>query len=112
MNRPAEKEERRRAPRRPVIWYGKLLVGDHRFDCRILDISLTGARLQLELPLKRGAEVRLSIPRCEDLPAAVSFHREDRLGLSFTIPPDEIASRIGDSAARTLGLDRGREGSA
>lgn len=112
MNKPEVSDERRRAPRRPVLWNGKLLVGKHRFDCRILDISLTGARLQIDLPLKRGAEVGLSIPRCEELPAAVSFQRDDRLGLSFTIPPDEVADKVGEAAAHTLGLDRGRGGAA
>ncbi len=101
--RPAR--ERRTARRRPVIWRGTLAVGGFRFECRIIDISLTGARLRLDLPLKRGAEAMLTTPHGESLPAVVSYHKQGLLAVSFTLTPEEVCARLGEHAAHTLGLD-------
>lgn len=98
-------KERRRHPRRSVIWMGSLKVGEWSFPCRVLELSLCGARIRLSLPLKRGAEVVLSVPRCGDLPAEVSWHKEDKMGLTFSLSADQVRMRLGPSAVATLGLD-------
>ncbi|GAK34250.1 MULTISPECIES: PilZ domain-containing protein [Iodidimonas] len=98
-------KDRRTHPRRSVIWMGTLKVGDFSFSCRVLDLSLAGARIKLALPLKRNAAVTLSITRCGDLPAEISWHKDDRLGLNFTIPAAEVRRLLGPSAVSSLGLD-------
>ncbi|MFQ5346894.1 MAG: PilZ domain-containing protein [Rhodothalassiaceae bacterium] len=97
--------ERRTSRRRPVIWRGTLSVGSFRFECRINDISLTGARLRLDLPLKRGAEVMLTTPHGESLPAVVAYHKDQTLAVSFTVTPEEMCHRLGERASHILGLD-------
>lgn len=106
MNDAVIVKDRRRHPRRSVIWLGTLKVGEFDFPCRVLDLSLTGARIRLSLPLKKGASVILSISRCGDLPAHIAWHKEDKIGLDFTLPPEEISVLLGESAVKTLGLDQ------
>lgn len=103
-------KDRRNHPRRSVIWLGTLKVGEFSFPCRVLDLSLTGARIRLALPLKNGTVVTLSISRCGDLPAEIAWYEEDTLGLTFSLPPRELAQLLGESAVRTLGLDQIAQG--
>ncbi|GEQ97011.1 hypothetical protein JCM17844_06480 [Iodidimonas gelatinilytica] len=105
MNNGDTGKERRNHPRRSVIWMGTLKVGEFSFSCRVLDLSLAGARIRLALPLKRGAPVTLTISRCGDLPAEICWHKDDRLGLNFILPPQEVRQLLGDHAVATLGLD-------
>jgi len=97
--------ERRRHARRSVIWYGELAAGDYLFDCGLLNISLSGARIRLDLPLKRGAVVLLALEKLGEVPAKVSWHREGRIGLKFQIRPQEVRRRLGKTAMERLGLD-------
>lgn len=105
MKNQSDGSERRRHPRRAVIWMGSLRVGEWTFACRVLDLSLTGARIRLALPLKRGAEVTLSVPRCGDIPAEVAWHKDDKLGINFSISAGAVRDRLGEAAAHSLGLD-------
>jgi len=98
--------ERRGYARRHVIWHCELAVGEYVFDCGLLNISLSGGRIRLELPLKRGAEVLLTLKKLGPVPARVTWHREDQIGLKFGISPEEVRRRLGNSAVKSLGLDR------
>lgn len=106
MNDFVTPKDRRNHPRRSVIWLGTLRVGEFSFPCRVLDLSLAGARIRLSLPLKKDASVILCISRCGDLPAKVAWHQNDTLGLDFTLPPRELSLLLGESAVKTLGLDQ------
>ncbi len=110
MTDAAMPKDRRNHPRRSVIWLGTLKVGKFSFPCRVLNLSLGGARIHLALPLKEGAGVTLSIPRCHDLPAKVVWSKGDVLRLNFILSPQEVSVLLGEAAVKTLGLDRMAQG--
>lgn len=60
-------------------------------------MSLGGARIRLDLPIKKGADVTLSIAGRGEIGATVRWCRNDTTGLSFNIPAEEV---------RLLFLDR------
>ena len=98
--------ERRSHARRSVIWHGELAVGEYVFDCGLINISLSGARIHLDLPLKRGTQVLLTLDKLGEILARITWHREDQIGLKFGLPPEEIRRRLGENAVSRLGLDR------
>ncbi len=83
--------------RRSVLWPAKLKVGRHDFECQIWNMSLGGARIRLDLPIKKGADVTLLIAGRGEIGATVRWCRNDTTGLSFNIPAEEV---------RLLFLDR------
>jgi len=98
--------ERRKHCRRSVIWSAQLAVGEYTFDCGLLNISLSGARLRLDLPLKRGAHGLLTIAGVWRVPAKVAWCSDSQVGLRFRLPPDEVRLRLGEGAVERLGLDQ------
>ena len=67
-------------------------------------MSLGGARVRLDLPIKEGASVKLTIAGRGDIPATVRWFRNDTAGLSFAIPADEVRLLFIDSL-QSLGLE-------
>lgn len=90
--------------RRSVLWPAKLEVGRHDFDCQIWNMSLGGARVRLDMPIKDGAKVMLSIAGRGDIPAKVRWSDDRAAGLEFLIPPEEVRIMFMDRL-QTLGLD-------
>ena len=90
--------------RRSVLWPAKLIVGRHDFRCQIWNMSLGGARVRLDLPIKEGAGVRLIIAGRGDIPATVRWFRNDTAGLSFNIPAEEVRLLFLDQL-QSLGLE-------
>lgn len=90
--------------RRSVLWPAKLKVGRHDFKCQIWNMSLGGARVRLDLPIKEGASVMLVIAGRGEIPAKVRWFRNDTAGLSFAISADEIRLLFLDSL-QSLGLE-------
>lgn len=99
-------QDRRNHSRRSVIWSARIVVGDYEFDCGLVNISLSGARLRLGLPLKRGAEVTLVIASIWRIPARVAWSADSHVGIRFRATPEEVRLRLGEEAAERLGLDR------
>jgi len=96
--------ERRKHARRPVLWRARLEAGDYTFDCGVLNMSLSGARLRLVLPLKRGAHVTVVIADFWRIPARVVWHKDERIGIQFEIPPEQIRTRLGEETVQRLQL--------
>ncbi|MGI9479072.1 MAG: PilZ domain-containing protein [Hyphomicrobiaceae bacterium] len=80
-------DSRRKAPRKAVHLVGEVSFGDResRMDCRIVDMSATGARLKLETSDERMQErialffdQRLTIVEC-----FVIWSRDDEVGVQF-----------------------------
>ncbi len=90
--------------RRSVLWPAKLLVGRHDFQCQIWNMSLGGARVRLDLPIREGADVRLIIAGRGEIPATVRWFRNDTAGLSFNIPAEEVRLLFLDQL-QSLGLE-------
>jgi len=96
--------ERRQHPRRPVLWRARLEAGAYSFDCGVFNMSLSGARLRLALPLKRGAEVTVLISQFWLIPARVVWHKDDQVGIKFEISPEQIRTLLGEERVERLQL--------
>lgn len=83
--------------RRSVLWPAKLIVGQHDFNCQVWNLSLGGARIKIDLPIKDKASVMLAIAGRGSIPATVSWCKDGKVGLAFDLPPEEV---------RVLFLDR------
>jgi len=99
-----EEDNRRGGPRRSVLWPARLLVGRHEFACQIFNLSLGGARIRIDLPLKEGSLVALKAPSRRALEAYVAWSAGDNLGLQFADDPATIKSHFADRM-HILGLN-------
>jgi len=96
-------EEKRRHPRKKVIWSARVAtrIGDRA--CTILNISRGGAQIKLDLTLDPCSGVELAIAGIGKLPGWVVWSSYDRAGIEFT----ELSE--GQAAALEQAL-RGRRG--
>ena len=97
-------DNRRRLRRRSILWPARLHVGRHVFPCQIWNLSLGGARLRVDLPLKEGANVVLDMPGRGRIPAIVAWTGNAQIGLAFDMPPERVR-RLFEDLLGTLGLD-------
>ena len=98
-------ESNREFPRRSVLWPGKIRIGRHEFPCQVWNVSLGGAKVRVDLPLKEGTDLTLVIPaRSIEMPARIAWQSGDLLGIVFIIPSEHIRKIFGESV-RMLGLD-------
>ncbi|MES3154476.1 PilZ domain-containing protein [Sphingomonas faeni] len=96
---PAERDSRRRAPRAPVsldISIGKT----RRTLCKVVDISVNGARLQTYSALKRGTSIWLNLPRIGQVVADVMWADDYTAGCQFRtpLPIDMFEALVGEDA--------------
>lgn len=83
--------------RRTVIWPATLFVGKHEFKCMLFDVSLGGVRLKLDLPLARGAQVKIKIKSFSKIISTVAWEIDGFLGLEFNGSPEETMAILGDA---------------
>ena len=88
--------KRRRYKRRTVLWPATLHVGQHDFSCQIWNLSLGGARVRVDIPLKEGTEITLKVPGRGDLPAVIAWSEQGALGLDFTVPKSLVRTMFKD----------------
>ena len=82
---PAELRSRRRAPRAPIsldVSIGK----SGRTLCKVVDISVNGARLQTYSALKRGTSIWLNLPQIGQVVADVMWADDYSAGCQFHTP--------------------------
>lgn len=96
--------------RRSVLWPAQLLVGQHEFKCQIWNMSLGGARIRLDMPIKEGTEVTLFIAGRGAIPSKVRWFRNAAAGLSFGLPPEEVRMLFMDRL-HALGLEADQQAS-
>ena len=96
-------EDKRKHPRRAVLWSGKLQFGKYQFDCQIWNVSLLGAKVKVGLPLKEGSTVELMMDKFGSLKGEVKWQHDGSLGLQFEEPPEKVMLAFGSSVIR-LGL--------
>lgn len=99
----AKGSERRILSRRRLLWLGRLKYGEYAFDCRVFDLSLGGAKVELDLPLKRGTMVTLQIPEVGIMVANVAWARDGKIALAFSEGTAAIRKKLAAKAAK-LGL--------
>ena len=80
--------ERRRFPRRPVDAISEVWLRERRSPCRLVDLSLGGARVMLWEPAPvPGTEVRLALPNARIRAATVVFRNDVAMGIRFADQP-------------------------
>ena len=89
---PAEKNGRRRAPRAPVSFDAGIGQGGlGRTLCKVVDLSIHGARLQTYSALKRGQTIWLTLPEVGPVAADVMWADDFAAGCQFQAPLDPAA---------------------
>ncbi|MCH8861849.1 MAG: PilZ domain-containing protein [Proteobacteria bacterium] len=99
----AKSRERRNLNRRRLLWLGRLKYGEFAFECRVFDLSLGGAKVELDLPLKRGTLVTLQIPEVGIMIANVAWARDGQMALAFSEGTAAIRKKLAAKASK-LGL--------
>jgi hypothetical protein len=84
---PAVTTNRRRAPRAPVSLDAKLGKGGlGRALCKVVDLSMHGARLQTYSALKQGGTIWLTLPEVGPVAADVRWADDFSAGCQFQTP--------------------------
>jgi hypothetical protein len=89
---------------RSVLWPAKVYVGLHEFSCQISNFSLGGAKVRMDLPLKEGTSVILSIPNRGDIPSTIAWVSNGALGIEFSVSINTIREMFKDRLG-ILGLE-------
>ncbi len=97
VENPATSREKRFYPRTAVLWTGRLHAGAQGADCRILNISATGAKIHLLEPLPPAPMVSLRISRFGEFPGDVIWREDSFLGIRFRDDPDDIIQIFGNA---------------
>lgn len=101
----ADPANNRKFQRRSVLWPAKMTINSHVFSCQIWNLSLGGARVRVDLPIKEGTEIILSLPNRTDtdIKARIAWQEGEAIGLIFMTPDSEI-KRIFKDRLHVLGL--------
>lgn len=84
---PAVQDGRRRSPRSPVSLDAKIgLGGLGRALCKVVGLSIHGARLQTYSALKRGACIWLTLPGVGQVAADIMWADDFAAGCQFRSP--------------------------
>jgi hypothetical protein len=106
MDRDAMTPERRHARRARVLLRGKVIVGDGIFDCTVLDLSDSGARVRFAVPVAVAEAFIFRLLDGASYPARRSWTRGNEMGIVFTGPAlasgDIQQSRQADAALQAL----------
>jgi hypothetical protein len=90
-----ERSDKRRHPRRPVLFSGTLHQDDMSTDCIIKDISASGAQIVTERPVSRDRDFILDIDRAGLFTSRLVWRADNKLGMMFLHEPESVAQRIG-----------------
>ena len=84
---PAMTSNRRRAPRAPVSLDARVGRGGlDRALCKVVDLSVHGARLQTYSALQRGGTIWLTLPQVGQVAADVMWADDFVAGCQFQVP--------------------------
>lgn len=96
-------EEKRKFPRRPVLWRGHIVNDGLKVDCTVWNISRGGARITLKHHVDFDNGVVLNIDRFGSVPCEIAWARNSDLGLQFQSDPKEVCEGLAESLV-SLGL--------
>lgn len=106
---PADTGERRRHARSAVTWAGWLETGNgDMIECGVVDLSVGGAKVVLEKPIKTGARVMFKSPRFEPISARVAWSEEGVVGLQFLDGAERVMRLLGGKDGMALAPPTGR----
>ena len=84
---PAIIDNRRRAPRAPVSLDARVGKGGlDRALCKVVDLSVHGARLQTYSPMRKGTTIWLTLPGLAPVAADVMWADDYVAGCQFQVP--------------------------
>jgi hypothetical protein len=91
--------EQRRHIRKRVLWAARLDAAEGSFNCVILNVSRSGAKLRLPsaTAIAQHQPVELVLETFGELQAEIVWQRGDKAGIKFTTDPDQVAAIIGAS---------------
>jgi hypothetical protein len=82
------REDRRRFPRHAVDALSEIWLHGHRAPCRLVDLSVGGARLVVREPAPGpGMPLRLAVPHAGIVDARVVFRNASGIGVQFLESP-------------------------
>ena len=103
LGNPETSREQRVRPRTAVLWTARLHAGAQGADCRVLNISATGAKIHLLEPLPPAPMVSLRIERFGEFPGDVIWREENLLGIRFRDDPEDIIQIFGSAVPSMRG---------
>ncbi len=92
----------RKATRIQVLWNGSLHAGERSSACRIVDVSLDGAKAQVTNPSDIPSPVTLKIDRFGEFHCEIAWREGDCLGLRFLGDRETVAETIGRAVPQIL----------
>ncbi len=96
-------DDRRRHPRRAVVWRGSVSIAGRRLACWVRNVAPGGMLAEIELPLAAGALVTVELPKLRPLPAVIAWSSGVFHGLSFVEPAPQVIQAFG-ARATALGF--------
>jgi hypothetical protein len=94
MNAPVTKQDRQRHVRTATLLRGELAAGDVVCACEMLNLSVGGARLRLEVPTKGLDRVCVRIDGYPGLTGNVVWRADREIGVEFDYECRETAQRL------------------
>lgn len=91
----------RRYPRSRVVWRADLIGHQHTVRCTVQDMSVNGAKLELDEPFIENNDLWLSVERFGKLECEVIWRNDDELGVRFKKNPADVYKLIGSVLPRT-----------
>ena len=76
-------QERRRAPRKGALWVGSIETPNGTFDCRVLNLSPSGAKVELTALVAKGQTVTLHLAPLGEFRGTVVWRRDRCIGVSI-----------------------------
>jgi hypothetical protein len=94
-------QEQRRHIRKRVLWAARLDTAEGSFNCIILNVSRSGAKIRLPsaTAISPRQPIELVLEAFGELSAEIVWQRGDKMGIRFTADPDHVAGIIGASLA-------------
>ena len=85
-----------------VLWTGILHAGERSSTCRVLNVSLSGAKVHVSNPSGIPSPVTLKIDRFGEFYCEIEWREGDYLGLRFLADKETIAETIGQAVPQIL----------
>lgn len=100
VDKEVNEKNRRRLGRQHVLLKAMLDTGEYEFECVAYDLSLTGVRVKLDLPLKTQCEVWLMVKESPHIPAKVAWAKDGYVGLEFSLSTGQVSQMLGSVGTR------------
>lgn len=87
-------ENKRKDTRESIRTKAEIMVDGIWHNCKILNISVGGAKLQIDRHIDRGVAVLLQIGKFGQFSAIVAWQQSGKIGVKFTHDESEMAGVI------------------